>query len=408
MKKYKVKPYQSYYHYKRQKIMNKRILCAVVLLGLVFAVLIRTHKIELQDMNKLFNSSKVAVLEESTPVYLEQDSVQYDVHMTPTSVKGVYLPATYMSQLDTLIELAKETEVNAIVIDIKDDNGYLTFKSDNPALVGAVKDKPLISDIEKVMNKLYKAGIYPIARIVSFKDNVRTKSNPEKAVRWQDGTPFATSKGERWLNPYDKDNWDYLLEISKEAINLGFKEIQFDYIRFHESMEGKNLDFPDNKSKIDIITEFTQYMYEHLHSYGVVVSADVFGTIITSKVDAKIVGQDYAELSKHLDYICPMIYPSHYGEGSFGITYPDLYPYELILEVMQYSNAVIRDIPRSERRAKVRPWLQDFTASWLGTYQQYEAEQVRAQILATYDALGKEWLLWNGAGKYHSDALEEE
>ena len=140
-------------------MMNHRIICTVVLLRLVFAVLIRTHKIELQDMNKLFNSSKVAVLEESTPVYLEQDSVQYDVHMMPTSVKGVYLPATYMSQLDTLIELAKETEVNAIVIDIKDDNGYLTFKSDNPALVGAVKDKPLISDIEKVMNKLYKAGI---------------------------------------------------------------------------------------------------------------------------------------------------------------------------------------------------------------------------------------------------------
>ena len=408
MRKYKVKPYQSYYHYKRQKRIKRSIFCVIVVLGLVFTVLMKVYQVEFQDIQALFKGGSQNGLGESTPVYLEQDTVQYDVHMTPTSVKGVYLPATHMSQLDTLIELAKETEVNAIVIDIKDDNGYLTFKSDNPALAGAVKEQPLIEDIDKVMNKLYKAGIYPIARIVSFKDNVRTKSHPEHAVTWQDGTVFSTSKGERWLNPYDKENWEYLLEISKEAINLGFKEIQFDYIRFHESMEGKDLDFPSHQSKIDVITEFTKYMYEQLHTYGVVVSADVFGTIITSKIDAKIVGQDYAELSKYLDYICPMIYPSHYGEGSFGITYPDLYPYELILEVMQASNAVIRDIPRSERRAEVRPWLQDFTASWLGNYQEYDSEQVRAQILATYDGLGKEWLLWNGAGRYHHDALEEE
>lgn len=408
MKKYKVKPHHSYYHYKRRKILTRRITCAVVLLGLIFTVLIVTKKIQFQDITLLLSGKSHILLEESEPVYLEQDLARYDVHMTPTSVKGVYLPATYMSQLNTLIDLAKETEINAIVIDIKDDYGYLTFDTDNPALIGAVKDKPLIANIEQVMDKLYKAGIYPIARIVSFKDNVRTATHPDQAVKWGDGTPFATTKGEKWLNPYDKQNWDYLLEISKEAIALGFKEIQFDYIRFHESMDGKNLDFPSDQSKIEIITEFTEYMYEHLHPYGVVVSADVFGTIITSKIDARIVGQDYQELSKHLDYICPMIYPSHYGEGSFGITYPDLYPYELILEVMQYSNAVMRDIPRSERRAKVRPWLQDFTASWLGTYQQYEGKQVRDQILATYDALGKEWILWNGAGKYHEEALEKE
>lgn len=408
MKKYKVKPYQSYYYYKRRKMMTRRVICASVLIALIFTTLIVTKKIELKDLAVLVSQEQMQTLEYVKPVYLEQDAVKYDVHMTPTAVRGVYLPATHMSQLDTLIDLAEETEVNAMVIDIKNDLGYLTFSTDNPLLTHAVQKNPKIPNIEEVMDKLYQANIYPIARIVSFKDNVTTMTSPEQSVKAVDGTIFETSKGEKWLNPYDKRNWDYLLEISKEAIKLGFKEIQFDYIRFHESMEGKDLDFPEDQSKIDIITEFTEYMYEHLHPYGVAVSADVFGTIITSKIDARIVGQDYKELAKHLDYICPMIYPSHYGEGSFGIAYPDLNPYELILQVMQYSNTAIKEIPRSERRAEVRPWLQDFTASWLGTYQEYGDDEVREQIRATYDALGKEWILWNGAGKYHSGGLEKE
>lgn len=408
VKKYKVKPYQSYYHYKRRKMMIRNVICSCVLIGLIFTTLIVTKKIQLQDVTALFSVEEVEQLEIIEPVYLEQEVVKYDIHMAPTTVKGVYLPATHMSQLDAVIDIANDTEVNAIVMDVKTDYGYLTFSSDNPLLKGAVKEKPLIPNIEEVMDKLYEANIYPIARIVSFKDNVMTSLKPDQMVRTKDGIPFETSKGEKWLNPYDKRNWEYLLEISKEAIKVGFKEVQFDYIRFHESMEGKELDFPEGQSKIDIITEFTKYMYEHLHPYGVVVSADVFGTIITSKIDARIVGQDYKELAKHLDYICPMIYPSHYGEGSFGIPYPDLDPYKLISEVMHYSNSVIQEIPRHERLAQVRPWLQDFTASWLGNYQEYGDKQINEQIKATYDALGKEWLLWNGAGRYHSDGLEKE
>lgn len=408
VRKNKIKLYGSYYRYKRNKVIVRNFITASILLIGVVATLIFTNKLKLQDVAALFSMGIQSSKQAMEPFFLEQVDTKYEVHTAKPPIKGVYLPATNMARLDELIKLANETEVNGMIIDIKNDNGYLTFSTDNPKLQSAVKEKPAIPNMDEVIDKLYANNIYPIARIVAFKDNVYTKVNPDQAVQTADSSVYQTSKGESWLNPYDKRNWEYLLEISKEAINLGFKEIQFDYIRFHESMEGKDLNFPTDKSKTEIITEFVAYMTEALHPYGVNVSADVFGTIITSKVDAEIVGQDYRELIKHLDYICPMIYPSHYGEGSFGIAHPDLQPYDLILEVMQYSNMIISEIPRNERMAEVRPWLQDFTASWLSSYQEYGDEQVQDQIKATYDALGSEWLLWNGAGKYHSNALEQE
>ena len=408
MKKYKIKLYGSYYQYKRRKAIFRNLITALVLLVGVFTTLIMTNKLKLQDVLALFSMGDGNQTKTVEPFYLTQADIGYSTHMSTEPIKGVYLPATNMKQLDELIQLAKETEVNGIVIDVKTDIGYLTFKTDNPKLKISNRENPHISNMKEVMDKLYSANIYPIARIVAFKDNVYTTAVPEQAVTTADGALFKTSKGEQWLNPYDKRNWEYLLEIGKEAAELGFKEIQLDYIRFHESMNGKELNFPEDKEKTQIITEFTAYMVENLHPYGVKVSADVFGTIITSKIDAEIVGQDYKELIKYLDYICPMIYPSHYGAGSFGIADPDLAPYELILEVMQYSNISLSDVPRSERVAKVRPWLQDFTASWLSTHQEYGDKQVREQVKAIYDGLGSEWLLWNGAGKYHKNALEKE
>lgn len=343
-------------------------------------------------------------------VYFSQDEVMYGLFTEPVQAKGIYVPASKMDKLDELIELAKETEVNSFVIDVKDDYGYLTFDSDNAVLeeMGMIRKKPLISDMTEVMNRLYKADIYPIARIVAFKDNVVGKKFPERLVQDKIGQPYQTSDGQTWLNPYDKRNWEYLLEISKEAISVGFKEIQFDYIRFHESMKVETVNFSNDQSKTEIITEFTKYMYEHLKPYGVYVSADVFGAVITSSIDAEAVGQDYKELSKYLDYISPMIYPSHYGEGSFGVQYPDLNPYDIILRAMQASNEVIKEVPRSQRRAKVRPWLQDFTATWVDPHQVYGKQQVKEQIQGTYDAVIDQWMLWNAAANYTEDALEKE
>ena len=134
---------------------------------------------------------------------------------------------------------------------------------------------------------------------------------------------------------YRQEVWEYLIEVSRHAADIGFDEIQFDYIRFSTGRGMVDVDFGEGselKSKEDIIIEFTKYAYETLKPLGVFVSADVYGTIISSSIDAGLVGQDYVEMSKHLDYICPMIYPSHFGEGNYGVDHPDLEPFEIVKE----------------------------------------------------------------------------
>lgn len=408
VKKYKIKPYRSYYHYKKRKLALKRLGLMTCLMGLVVVSLIIGKDIQgfrgFDTGGFLFNVKP----EVRETFYLEQKDTLYSVHNEPIKVKAVYLGAGYMDKLDSIVQIANETEVNAVVIDVKDDYGYLTFDSDNPNLKHMVKDKPPIQDIDQVMNTLYRNNIYPIARIVTFKDKVAGSVEPDRLVKRKDGTVFVTPKGEKWLDPYNKENWDYILEVCEEAIDVGFREIQFDYIRFHESMNTEDVDFPTDKTKIQAITEFVDYAYERLHKQGITVSADVFGTIITSRIDAEIVGQDYKELVQRLDYICPMVYPSHYGPGSFGVDYPDLDPYTIILESMQYSNSIIKEIPRAKRRAEVRPWLQDFTATWVRPHQVYGDEELRAQIQGAYDALIEEWIIWNAVGNYSEGGFEKE
>ena len=380
-----------------------------MIFSLIGLVIIKKNPIEfIQPLDWIKKLGIKQGQEQTEPVYFKQDQTLYNVHHEPEQVKAIYLPAGYMSKLDEVVEIANKTEINAVVVDVKDDNGYLTFKTDKEVLKNMVKKNPPIQDIETVMNTLYQHDIYPIARIVTFKDKVVGNDYPDRMVRKKDGTLFTTSKNETWLDPYNKKNWEYILEVCQEAVDLGFKEIQFDYVRFHESMKDTVCDFPEDKSRTQIITEFIDYMYEHLHEKGVVVSADVFGTIITSKIDAEIVGQDYKELIKRLDYICPMIYPSHYGQGSFGVNYPDLDPYTIILKALQYSNSMMKEIPRVERRAKVRPWLQDFTATWVNPHQTYGAKQLKEQINASYDALIDEWILWNAAANYSVEGLSKE
>lgn len=401
-----MKSYGAYYNYKKTKVMQRKWSILILVLTFMFSTFVVTGKFQ-EDWKQLFGQSKS---EQEASVDLEQQMISYAEHRVPVELKGVYLPAHKMEQLQPLLMMAKESELNAIVLDVKNDYGYLTFNTTNSALkeLGCVSKSPLIPDIKDVMDQMYRAKVYPIARIVAFKDNQIKRIAPDRLIHDKNGNVYQTPSGDTWLNPYDKRNWAYLLEVAKEAIAVGFKEIQFDYIRFHESMSSEKVDLPTSPSKTEIITEFTKYMYEHLKPYGVYVSADVFGTIITSKIDAQIVGQDYGELIKNLDYICPMVYPSHYAPGSFGIDYPDLHPYELILSTMQSSNDVIKNIPRTERRAKVRPWLQSFTATWVKPHQEYTSEQVRQQVDGAYDAIIDEWLLWNGAGKYDSKSFKKE
>lgn len=328
---------------------------------------------------------------------------------TPVQAKGIYVTSrAIMVKREELINIADTTEINALVIDVKDDNGRITFKMENTLAheIGATTNT--ISDIEDLIKLLNEKEIYPIARIVAFKDPYLAEKKQEYAIKNKDGSLYRDNNGECWINPYNKEVWDYLIVVATEAAQVGFKEIQFDYIRFSTGKGMSEADFgplANEMSKEEIILEFTKYAYQKLRPLGVFVSADVYGTIISSSIDAGSVGQNYVEMAKYLDYICPMIYPSHFAEGNYGVEYPDLEPFKIIRKVLTASKEKLDQIPEGQHKAIVRPWLQDFTATWIKHHQVYTGKQVREQISAVYDVGYNEWLLWNAASNYSVDGL---
>lgn len=327
-------------------------------------------------------------------------------------VKGIYLTASKANgSIDDLIQLVEDTELNTMVIDIKDDNGNITYMMNTKTAVAIQAPCNYIQDLDGLIKRLKEKNIYLIARVVAFKDPVLANAKPELALRNKDGTIFRDKDKLAWVNPYKQEVWEYLVEVASECSRIGFDEVNFDYIRFSTDSGMAHVDFgkeAEKKTKIETITEFVKYACEKLKPLGIFVSADVYGAIIGSSVDAKIVGQSYVEMSKYLDYICPMIYPSHYGDGYYGIDYPDTQPYKLIIGALKDSKKALDQIEEGEHRAIVRPWLQDFTASWLRHYIRYGPNEVRDQIEAVYDSDYNEWLLWNGAMNYTRGALYTE
>lgn len=331
----------------------------------------------------------------------------------PVQVKGIYISAYVAgtpSMMDTLLEEIDRTEINTLVIDLKDDFGRVVCEMDSPTVTALDAVKVYIADIEGLMQKLDERGIYTIARVPAFRDAWLGEQRPEWCLHNADGTLFTDRDGNSWANPYKQEVWDYLAEIGIEAGKLGFDEIQFDYVRFctENRMANVVIDEADaaGRSRTDIICEFMEYQYSRLKAAGLFVSADVFGAIINSGVNADSVGQIYGEMAKHMDYISPMIYPSHYGDGNFGIEHPDTQPYETITAALYQSKKELYFAAQdSEHIAEVRPWLQDFTATWLEHHIPYTGSEVRAQIQACYDAGYDEWLLWDASCRYEWDGL---
>lgn len=327
----------------------------------------------------------------------------------PVKVKGIYVsgPVAGIDRMDELIALVDETELNAMVIDVKNDEGRITYKMQTDTVVEIEAGVRYISDIEELIQKCKEKNIYLIARIVAFKDPYLAEKCPELAVKTKGGQIFKDKSGLAWVNPYKKEVWEYLLEVAKEAARIGFDEIQFDYIRFSTDLKSDNLDFgteAENKSKTEVISEFTKYACEELADSQVYVSADVYGTIIDNKVDQAIVGQDYVEMASYLDYICPMVYPSHYGNGVYGIDIPDAEPYKTVNAAMNAAAKELSVLPE-EQRALNRVWIQSFTATWVNGHITYGPEQIREQIHGAYDAGYEEWILWNASIKYQPESL---
>ncbi|MDR9857402.1 putative glycoside hydrolase [Paenibacillus sp. VCA1] len=319
-------------------------------------------------------------------------------------VKGVYVTAYSAggSRMNQLLDLVDQTDLNAMVIDIKDDAGYITYKTDNPELIKKGNPQPFIRDIHGLMDRLKQHDVYPIARVVVFKDTVLAKKRPDLSFVNQDGTVWKNGKGDSFVNPFSKEVWDYNVEIAKEAAKLGFKEIQFDYVRFPEGFEKRadSLKYVKNgKTRVETVADFVQYARKQLAPMGVRVSVDIFG-YAASVPAAEGIGQDFNKISANVDVISPMVYPSHYTQGWFGAKDPDKEPYRTIKGSM--TDTFKKLAPLADQKPIVRPWIQDFTASWLGSghYIKYGKTQVEEQIRALKDMHIDEYLLWNATNRY--------
>lgn len=334
-----------------------------------------------------------------------------DIAYPADGVKGIYVTGHSAggSRMETLVDLLDRTALNAMVIDIKDDFGDMTTDLDS--------EDPLINEVsksyfdaEKVISQMDEKDIYPIARIVVFKDTRLAEKRPELAFQNSDGSVWKNRRGEAFVSPFSKEVWDYNVEVAKQAAKLGFKEIQFDYVRFPEGFElradeltydkGGYVDEngDDIKERVDAVTDFVAYAREQLTPFDVEVSVDIFGYSATEK-EAPGIGQNFSRISENVDVISSMIYPSHWGNGYFNIAVPDLEPYRLVSEYMEVENEVLSQLENSPTS---RPWLQDFTASYLGSgnYKTYGPKEIEDQIRALYEHDVKEFLLWDAGNTY--------
>jgi len=355
-----------------------------------------------------------------TPELITEPVISEPVPLPPpVPVKGIWIGAWFVVEdglLDSYIELAENTELNAFVIDIKEEHGYVTIPMGSDLY--PVNQNILIEDMGELLADLKSRGIYTIARVVCFKDSRRASAVPEAAHRELNGNVWRDARGYSWLNPYVRDNWDYIADLCLEAANLGFDEIQLDYVRFPVEGSLSNInpaEGGDERSRTEVIAEFITFIRDTMLEVGVRTSADVFGIVGLSNNDARILGQDLDLLFPALHYISPMIYPSHFaninqnGVGQIinGVLFetPDTEPYDVIYNTLQH---FIRRREASDlNKAIIRPYLQDFTAGYLGEgmFIPYGADEVRAQIDAVYDAGLEEWILWSNVSKYTMDAF---
>ncbi|WP_243136930.1 putative glycoside hydrolase [Alkaliphilus serpentinus] len=394
----------------------------IVIMGMIASVFaINSKKDETTiDHNSTTYNNVVWAQEELDNIVLNDDNfLQPDTTWKPyrvyRKVKGIFMTGHSIglkSRFEEVLQLTQETEINSWVIDVKDDYGTMTYKSSIPLVQEVGADKIIkVRDFPGVMDILRENDVYPIARIVTFKDKQITSVRPDLAIKTNTGEVWRDRKGDAWLNPYNRETWDYVIDIAKEAAMMGFKDIQFDYVRFPTDGNRAIIDYgeaEEDETKAEAIAAFLAHAREELKDYGVYVSADIFGLVTTVSDDMGL-GQHLESVALSADVLLPMVYPSHYALGTYGVPIPDKDPYTIIYTSMNTARERIEAIETDKPKAVLRPWLQDFTASYLGAgyYQVYDKEQIRAQIQATYDAGLEEWVLWNAGNKYTWEALVE-
>ncbi|MGI6333920.1 MAG: putative glycoside hydrolase [Saccharofermentanales bacterium] len=344
--------------------------------------------------------------------------------MKHNELRALYIGAA--ANIDNVIAICRTTEVNSVVIDLKESDG-IKYASEVPLAreIGVVKPAYKIRD---VLDRLHAEDIKVIGRIVCFKDPLLATARPDMSIRDQKGNQllFKNEGGKAFVDPYNQDVWQYNIDLALEAIEFGIDEIQFDYVRFPTggTRSGEKPWFGAEgtvPTRVQAINRFLQTAAIHIqHERGIPLGADVFGIILSSKNDGNNLGQDWETIGlTGIDNVAPMIYPSHYANSSTNhytgngrgtnlggklFTKPDLEPYEVMYQALMLGKAMTEQAGYSVNR----PYLQAFTASYLpsGYYKEYQAADIKAQIKAIYDAGYKEWICWNPRATYTANSFK--
>ncbi|MCD6528629.1 hypothetical protein J7K44_03295 [bacterium] len=310
----------------------------------------------------------------------------------PEAIKGIFITIWSMlndKKMKSLINLVEKTELNALVIDVKDNNGNLIFD--------------WVKNIDSFIEKLHRKNIYLIGRISVFKDSELALKKPSIALKKRNGKFWEDNVGGKWVDPAAWQAWSYNLQIAKKAIKIGFDEINFDYVRFPSEGNLKEIVYPVWNKKVpksSIIRKFFRYVSRNLKSLGKPISIDFFAYAILSPSDLGI-GQRFIDCVNYFDYLCPMVYPSHYSKNNFGFVNPAQHPYEVVYQTLIRAKKILAE---NKTLVKIRPWLQSFNLK-----AKYTPYMIKLEKKAVYDALGVNngWLLWNPKNVYIKEALEK-
>jgi hypothetical protein len=313
----------------------------------------------------------------------------------PQTIRGVHVTMALASIPGKIDEYLQLPGLNTIELDVKDENGEVAFVPSSVPLakqVGAAKPyyKPRV-----LAKKIHARGVYLIGRVVVMEDPVLSEQRSDLAIHRADGGRWLNHAGLGWVNPYDQRVWDYVVDIAESAARTGFDEIQFDYVRFPSDGDMEDVVYPRKTSTAPgwVIAQFAQYATKRLKPLGVRVSADVFGLSATRDLG---IGQIPRRLGRYFDAIYPMVYPSHYGSGQYNLDDPNANPGATVAYSLRDFNEQV-----GPTKAKIIPWLQDFS---LG--RTYTMDDVQAQIDSARRAKTGGYLLWNAAGVYTPGAVE--
>jgi hypothetical protein len=348
---------------------------------------------------------------------VEQGSFTGELKLEPFEAKAVYMSAETaakgMETVNQYFDLIDRTELSAVVLDIKSDNtehvGIVSYQSQVPEVVaaGTTEDR---MPIKEILAEAKRRNIYMIARVQIFShDNALLAAHPDWYVQ-KNGQPWRDFAGNAWLDAFDERVWDYNIKLAVEAAQLGFDEIQFDYIRFPSdgNLQGTVFKGPYNTRNPQVLYEtigrFTERAHKAINDAGAFLGVDVFG--YAAWQPQPVIGQNLQIMGKHVDYVYPMVYPSHYVYNELGLGNPDEHPFEIVDHTLKL---IKHQLQGEGSRAKVRPWLQDFTATWIKGTITYGPAEVRAQIDATEqnrDNGTRGWAFWNKKNIYTVDAFK--